>query len=69
MVVINELELASELAENAVIDEMISSGQINEESEAYIDLGDNTKQYTEEAQDVFNRWYEYFYDKIFKNVI
>jgi len=66
IVKVNILELASNLAEKAMIDEMIANGSISNESEAYVEETEESTRYTEEAQDVFNRWYDYFYDEILK---
>jgi hypothetical protein len=66
IVKVNILELASNLAEKAMIDEMIANGSISNESEAYVEETEESTRYTEEAQDVFNRWYDYFYDEILR---
>jgi bisphosphoglycerate-dependent phosphoglycerate mutase len=66
IVKVNILELASNLAEKATIDEMIANGSISNESEAYVEETEESTRYTEEAQDVFNRWYDYFYDEILR---
>jgi len=66
IVKVNILELASNLAEKAMIDEMIANGSISNESEAYVEETEGSTRYTEEAQDVFNRWYDYFYDEILR---
>jgi bisphosphoglycerate-dependent phosphoglycerate mutase len=66
IVKVNILELASNLAEKAMIDEMIANGSISNESEAYVKETEESTRYTEEAQDVFNRWYDYFYDEILR---
>jgi bisphosphoglycerate-dependent phosphoglycerate mutase len=66
IVKVNILELASNLAFSATIDEMIANGSISNESEAYVEETEESTRYTEEAQDVFNRWYDYFYDEILR---
>ena len=66
-VLVNQIELASELANRAMIDELMGNGKINEEDEVYITESNGDTRYTDEAQDVFNRWYDYFYDVIDKN--
>lgn len=47
---INVVELASDLAHNAMV-------------------VDGNRDYTEEAQDVFNRWYDYFYNHALECVV
>lgn len=63
MKVINEVELASDLAEGATHDELIASLVYSEEMEWVTDE-DGNKSYTEGAQDIFNRWYDYFGEMI-----
>ena len=60
---INKLELASELAEDATKNEMFSKGLIVDETEMYVEDESGTT-YTEEAQDIFNDYYDYFLTKI-----
>ena len=52
---VNILELASELAHKVVEKEMKSHLRID---------SDGSVVYTEEAQDLFNEWYDYYYDLI-----
>lgn len=71
---INEVELATNLAEKATIDEILH----NEANKARFpnykketDLieyseEDEMSVYKDDVQDVFNRWYDYFYGEIFK---
>ena len=56
MVLINEVELATNLAEKATHDELVTNG-VFDESDLFIDLGD-------EVQEVYDRWYDYFYGEI-----
>jgi hypothetical protein len=56
---VNIVELSSELADDAAFNELCSKGIISDKEEMWD--GEN---YTEIAQDVFNRWYDYFYDMI-----
>ncbi len=60
---INKLELASELANEATKDEMFSKGLIVDEDEMYRE-DNGCSIYTEEAQDIFNDYYDYFLTKI-----
>ena len=56
-ITINALELASELAHNRTLYE---SGDIcNNEDEMY-----NGENYTDEIQERFNQWYDYYLTKI-----
>jgi hypothetical protein len=60
---INKLELASELANEATRVEMFSKGLITHEDEMYIEDESGTT-YTEEAQDIFNDYYDCYLTKI-----
>jgi hypothetical protein len=53
-ITINKIELASELANNRVVDEMAK------ESDIYSLHSNGDTFYTEEAQDLFNQWYDYY---------
>ena len=62
---INIVELASELAEDMTSDEMFREEIIiTEEEQFVIDENSGDTMYTETAQDIYNRWYDYFYSKI-----
>ncbi len=62
---INIVELASELADNATKDEMINREFIISDEERFtVDLDSGDLMYTEDAQDIYDRWYDYFYNKI-----
>lgn len=54
LLTINKIELACELANNRVVDEMTKGSDIYEQHTN----GDTY--YTEEAQDLFNQWYDYY---------
>lgn len=56
IVTVNKLELASELAHKATIDEL---KDLYTEEELWIN-DNGTDVYIDEAQEVFNRWYDYY---------
>jgi hypothetical protein len=60
MIYINEVEAASNLAEKATIIELVNRGEYDSEDDLYEedeDSGDT--RYIEQAQDVFDDWYDY----------
>ena len=66
MVCVNIVELASELADNQTKIEMFDNDSLEEEEEALmyeLDMDGNST-YTEEAQDIFNDIYNYYYSVI-----
>ena len=64
---VNAIELATNLAYNAAKDEMFREELITNEEEMVVeDQDNNCLIYTEQAQEVFNRWYDYYYDEIEK---
>jgi len=64
---INGIELAAELAHTRTLYE---SGDIcNNEDEMYDDPVDGVQAYTEEIQDRFNAWYDYYLSEIEKYII
>ena len=66
-VTINKLELAAELAH---IRTLYESGDIcNNEDDMFIDNNYGLQVYTEEIQDRFNEWYDYYLGEIEKYVI
>jgi hypothetical protein len=66
-VVINHVELACCLAEAATVDEMVQRGNHSEEDLMIEDPDDSeTTIWTDEAQDVFDRWYDFYWDQIEK---
>lgn len=67
MIYINEVEAASLLAEKATIVELVNRGKYESEDDLYEeDEESGDTRYTEEAQDVFNDWYDYYYELINK---
>jgi len=54
---INILEVASELAH-----EIVCAKFEDDSAEIYNDVSDDVSNYTEKAQDVFNEWYDHYYD-------
>lgn len=63
---INNIELADALAEPDTIKQMLERKLITKEEEAFVDLGDGETAYTEEAQDIFDKYYDYYRDIIDK---
>ena len=64
---INALELAAELAHNRTLYE---SGDIcNNEDDMFIDNNYGLQIYTDEIQDRFNEWYDYYLGEIEKYII
>lgn len=57
---INKLELASELAHIRLVENW------SESIEIYEDVDENETRYTEEAQDIFNEYYDAYIDLIEK---
>ena len=57
---INLLEVASELAHQVVCAKFE-----DDDTDIYQSTTDTITSYTEEAQDLFNEWYEYYYDLLF----
>ena len=65
---INPVEVASILAHNAVVDELVTDKQIYlSEDDLWEELQPNELSYKEDVQDVFIRWYDYFYDTLTEN--
>lgn len=68
-VVVNDIELASELADLATRREMFDNESIDEDSDEWNKMyvtDDEETRYTEEAQDIFNGWYDYYTSQIEK---
>ena len=62
---INEVELADKLATDATIDELVINGSYESEEDLYEhDDENNIDTFKDGVQDVFNRWYDYYYDMI-----
>ena len=57
------LELCSELAHDRASDEANIERKF-ENINTYKDENAEVLEYTEEFQEIFNRWYDYFYNKI-----
>ena len=66
MVLVNIVELASELAENQTKIEMFNNDSLDEDEEIqmYLTHSDGTTSFTEEAQAIFNNLYDYYYNVI-----
>lgn len=64
LIKINKIELASELAQESAMHEMMDDELIMNESDMFVGPTDGCTHYTDHAQDVFNRWYDYFLFKI-----
>jgi hypothetical protein len=58
---INILEVASELAHKKIEEHFEF-----EANKIYEWVSDDESRYTEEAQDLFNEWYDYYYDFLLK---
>ena len=63
---INALELAAELAHNRTLYE---SGDICSNEDEMYEINDGVESYTEEIQDRFNEWYDYYLGEIEKYII
>lgn len=68
-VVVNKLELASELAHESARKEMMASGEILDSDGMWMSDRDSDEDeeceiYTPEAQHIFNEWYDYYITKI-----
>jgi hypothetical protein len=68
MVSVNIVELASELAHEQTKIEMFNNHSLTDEENArlYVSATDGITTYTDEAQDIFNRLYDYYYNVILK---
>ena len=62
-ITINVIELSSELAE-----EMVKIKFNYKENDIYVEEDEEVK-YTEQAQEIFNEWYDYYYDFLIKREI
>lgn len=58
-ITINLLEAAAELAHELV------RAKFDDDDDALYVLSDGIITYTEEAQDLFNEWYDHYYDLLF----
>ena len=67
MIYINEVEAADALAAKATHDELVIRGEYSTEDELYEedeDTGD--LRYKEQVQDVYNDWYDFYFDLLTK---
>ena len=62
-ITINVIELSSELAE-----EMVKIKFNYKENDIYVEEDEEIK-YTEQAQEIFNEWYDYYYDFLIEREI
>lgn len=62
-ITINVIELSSELAE-----EMVNVKFNYEKNNIYVEENEEIK-YTEAAQEIFNEWYDYYYDFLIERKI
>ena len=62
-ITINVIELSSELAE-----EMVNVKFNYEKNNIYVEENEEIK-YTEPAQEIFNEWYDYYYDFLIERKI
>ena len=69
MIYINKVEVADILATNAAIDELVVNGSYESEDDLYREFEDVFTFKNEEVQDVFNRWYDYYWNILFDNKI
>ena len=58
-ITINLLEAAAELAHEAI------RAKFDDDDDAMYILSDDTITYTDDAQDLFNEWYDHYYDLLF----
>ena len=65
-ITLNKIELASELAHKATVDELVLNGDYNSEDDLHNFDDEDVLTYKEEVQDVFNRWYDFYIDEIEK---
>ena len=69
MIYINKVEITNILATNATIDELVVNGSYESEDDLYREFEDVFTFKNEEVQDVFNRWYDYYWNILFDNKI
>ncbi len=62
-ITINVIELSCELAE-----EMVNVKFNYKEDDIYVEENEELK-YTEQAQEIFNEWYDYYYDFLIERKI
>jgi len=69
MIYINKVEITNILATNATINELVVNNSYESEDDLYRELEDVFTFKNEEVQDVFNRWYDYYWNILFDNKI
>jgi hypothetical protein len=73
MIYINEVEVADILATNATIEELVGEGNLYEtEEDLYEPMAGCTIDteidcFKDDVQDVFNYWYDYYWNILFDN--
>lgn len=64
---INEVELSCVLSHNATVETMVFDGSIIDSDGVWEDDIDNEcSKYSDKAQKIFDKYYDYFYDMIVK---
>jgi len=63
-ITINLLEAASELAHESMIKSMLQSNDIMSPDEVYMTDESGDTYYTDSAQDVFNKHYDYYFNQL-----
>ena len=70
MIYINEVEVADILATDATINELVVFGNYDSSDDLYEQIqGDDIDIFKDDVQDVFNRWYDYYWGVLFDNKI
>lgn len=64
MMKINEVELASDLAHAKLIEFAEQNLGIQDENDLYENVSENETRYKEDIQDLFNQFYDVYYDMI-----
>lgn len=64
MMKINEVELASDLAHAKLIEFAEQNLGIQDENDLYENVSDDETRYKEDIQDLFNQFYDGYYDMI-----
>ena len=67
---INIVEVASELAHDTMVRDSFIDGIINDETEVYVSFNkaddDGEIIYTDVCQEIFDKYYDYYYDRLLK---
>ena len=67
MIYINEVEAADALATKAIIDELVLRGEYADEDDLYEEDEDSGDlRFKEIVQDVYNDWYDFYFDLLTK---